>query len=314
MRIVFAGTPCFAAAHLRALVQNGFSVVGVLTQPDRPAGRGQYLQESSVKKVALDYAIPLQQPRQLKTLDDWQCIISWQPDILIVVAYGLLIPEEVLNIPNLGAFNVHASLLPRWRGAAPIQRSIEAGDTETGVGLMRMEPGLDTGPVLLETHCPIAPKETAEELESTLCSLGQQLLIRGLNQLRGVGVVIPWEIRPQSTTGVTYAHKVSGKDTWVNWDLPAQQLERQIRAFHGLRTYFQGVVLKIYQADVVLQPDQIEGSPGQVSAIYSDFWDVQTGAGILRLHQVQLAGGKILSSRDFLQGRIIPVGLFLGIC
>lgn len=309
MRIVFAGTPSFAAAHLRALVQNGFSVVGILTQPDRPAGRGQYLQESSVKKVALDYAIPLQQPKQLKSFEDWQCIVSWQPDILIVVAYGLMIPEAVLNIPRLGAINVHASLLPRWRGAAPIQRAIEAGDTETGVGLMRMELGLDTGPVLLEIRCPIVPKETAEDLEFKLCSLGQSLLIQGLNRLQEG---IPWEIRPQSEKGVTYAHKITGKDTWVNWELPAQQLERQIRAFQGLRTYFQGVVLKIHQADVLL-PNQREGEAGQVCAIYSDCWDVQTGSGVLRLYQVQLAGGKILSSREFLRGRTLLVGMAFGL-
>lgn len=311
MRIVFAGTPLFAAAHLRALVQRGFSVAGVLTQPDRPAGRGQHLQESAVKKVALEYAIPLRQPKQLKTFEDWSCIATWQADVLIVVAYGLLIPETVLKIPPLGALNIHASLLPRWRGAAPIQRAIEAGDMETGVGLMRMEPGLDTGPVLLETRCPIGPKETAEELELTLCSLGQSLLIQGLQQLQEGGAATAWKIRPQALTGVTYAHKISGGDTWVNWERSAQQLERQIRAFDGLRTYFQGSVLKIHQAEV-LWPEQSAGNPGHVCAIYSDFWDVQTGAGVLRLHQVQLAGGNILSSREFLMGRTIPVGMLMG--
>ena len=300
LRIVFAGTPDFAVPSLVAAAQRN-EVVAVYTQPDRPAGRGRALTSSPVKVAALERGIPVLQPESLKTELQRDALRALQPDIMVVVAYGLLLPQSILDIPRFGCWNVHASLLPRWRGAAPIQRAIEAGDTETGVCLMQMEKGLDTVPVLLEQRTPIAAGETAGQLHDRLARLGAQVLEDGL-KLVGAGVRV--EPVPQPADGVTYAHKIDKAEARLDWTRPARELERRVRAFHPwpvCEAELAGERLRIHAAAAVAREHR--AVPGTLLAATRDGIDVACGGGLLRLLTVQREGGRPLPAVDYLNAR-----------
>lgn len=311
MRILFAGTPEFAARHLDALVHTGQEVVAVLTQPDRPAGRGQRLEASPVKRLARQAGIPVYQPEHLKSFEATERVRTLTPDLMVVVAYGLLLPEALLQLPALGAINVHASLLPRWRGAAPIQRAIQAGDPETGICIMQMEAGLDTGPVLGERRCPIRPDDTTGTLQDRLATLGIEALLEVLDALKQ-GHRPP--ARPQSGEGITYAHKISREDSMMNWQESAGFLERSVRAFMPSpvsRTLWNGQPLKVWGAEVQVGTSG-RAEPGTIRCVGEEGVVVACGEGLLRLTRLQKAGGKPLPVREFLQGHPLQAGERLG--
>lgn len=300
MKIVFAGTPEFAVASLRAAARHQ-EVVGVYTQPDRPAGRGRGLMPSPVKLEAIARGIPVFQPESLKTAEAQQQLRDLQPDLLVVVAYGLILPKAVLAIPTHGCWNVHASLLPRWRGAAPIQRAIQAGDTETGVCLMQMEAGLDTGPVLLRQHTPIQAGELGGSLHDRLAELGAQVLSDGLGLLRAGLKPIA---QPQPEQGVTYAHKLDKAEARLDWSQDAQVLERTVRAFNPwpiAEAQLAGERVRIHGA-VALDDNQGK-APGTLLAAGRDGIDIACGQGALRLRVLQREGGKAITAADYLNAR-----------
>jgi methionyl-tRNA formyltransferase len=303
MRVIFAGTPEFAAQALAAILAAGHDLTLVLTQPDRPAGRGMALQASPVKQLALKHGLTLHQPSSLKSEEACQPIIEARPDVMVVAAYGLILPQAVLDIPRLGCLNIHASLLPRWRGAAPIQRAILAGDTASGVTIMRMEAGLDTGPMLLKESLPIAATDTAGSLHDKLAVLGARLIVEALPRLeRG-------ELREdiQPAEGVTYAAKLDKAEAGLDWRLPAAQLDRAIRAFNpfpGAAARFDGQAVKIWSAEPILAT----GEPGSVLQAGNDGIVVACGDGALRLTELQKAGGKRLAAADFLRGFALEPG------
>jgi len=303
MRVIFAGTPEFAAQALAAILAAGHDLTLVLTQPDRPAGRGMALQASPVKQLALKHGLTLHQPSSLKSEEACQPIIEARPDVMVVAAYGLILPQAVLDIPRLGCLNIHASLLPRWRGAAPIQRAILAGDTASGVTIMRMEAGLDTGPMLLKESLPIAATDTAGSLHDKLAVLGARLIVEALPRLeRG-------ELREdiQPAEGVTYAAKLDKAEAGLDWRLPAAQLDRAIRAFNpfpGAAARFAGQAVKIWSAEPILAT----GEPGSVLQAGNDGIVVACGDGALRLTELQKAGGKRLAAADFLRGFALEPG------
>ena len=300
MRIVFAGTPAFAVPSLRAAHAH-HEVVTVYTQPDRPAGRGRGLTPSPVKLEAIQRGIPVLQPLSLRKKSTQDALREMQPDVMIVVAYGLILPQAVLDIPQYGCWNVHASLLPRWRGAAPIQRAIEAGDTETGVCLMQMEAGLDTGPVLLAQSMPIGPDDTGGQLHDRLSDLGAQVLRDALGLLRA-GVRLP--PHPQAEEGVAYAHKLDKAEAKLDWSQPAGVLARKVRAFNPwpvAEAQVAGERLRIHGAVVV---DQSHGAtPGTLLAAGRQGLDIACGVGVLRLRVVQREGGKAITAADYLNAR-----------
>ncbi len=301
LRLVFAGTPEFAVPCLQACLHAPVDVVAVYTQPDRPAGRGRQLAASPVKQAALAAAIPVEQPETLRDPDARSRLRALAPDLLIVVAYGLILPRKVLSIPALGCWNVHASLLPRWRGAAPIQRALLAGDAETGVDLMRMEAGLDTGPVLLERRTPIAPGETGGSLHDRLAVLGAEVLAEGLAR---VVAGEPPPAREQPGHGVTYAHKLDKAEARLDWSLPAPALERTVRAFDPwpvAEADIGGERLRIWSARAM--DIRHAASPGQVLAAGPGGIDVACGEGVLRILDVQRAGGRRIAVRDYLNAR-----------
>jgi methionyl-tRNA formyltransferase len=251
MRIVFAGTPAFASAALNAIIAAGFNVIAAYTQPDRPSGRGMKLTASPVKLVAQQHNIPVLQPASLKPVDAQAALADLQPDVIVVAAYGLILPQAVLEIPRLGCLNIHASLLPRWRGAAPIHRAILAGDTESGVAIMQMEAGLDTGPVLLERRTPIAPNDTTGSLHDRLAALGAEAIVTVLVSLQRGEMPMA---HAQPSEGVTYAHKISPDEARIDWAQNADHIERQVRAFNpapGASTTWRGEPLKIWNARTV---------------------------------------------------------------
>jgi methionyl-tRNA formyltransferase len=300
LRIVFAGTPDFAVPSLRAAAQRG-EVVAVYTQPDRPAGRGRELQSSPVKLEALRRGIPVLQPESLKSEISRDALRALQPDLMVVVAYGLLLPQRILEIPKFGCWNVHASLLPRWRGAAPIQRAIEAGDAETGVCLMQMEKGLDTGPVLLRQSLAIGENETGGQLHDRLASLGAQVLADGLGLLRAGIRPVP---QPQPQEGVTYAHKLDKAEAKLDWAQPADVLARKVRAFNPwpmAEAELSGERVRIHGA--VARPLAHGAAPGTVVAAGRDGIDVACGEGALRIRVLQRAGGKAITAADYLNAR-----------
>ena len=300
MRIVFAGTPQFAVPSLRAAASRG-EVVAVYTQPDRPAGRGRQLAFSPVKQEAMERGIEVFQPASLRTEDAQEQLRALAPDLLVVVAYGLILPRAVLEIPRFGCWNVHASLLPRWRGAAPIQRAIEAGDAETGVCLMWMAEGLDTGPVLLSQSTPIGPEETAGALHDRLAALGAQVLKDGLGLLRAGIRPVP---QPQPAEGVTYAHKLDKAEARLDWSQPAAQLARRVRAFHPwpvAEAELAGERIRIHAATALDAPHS--AAPGTVLAASRDGIDVACGEGALRLLRIQRPGGKPIAAADYLNAR-----------
>ncbi|MEN1925848.1 methionyl-tRNA formyltransferase [Luteimonas qiangzhengi] len=300
MRIVFAGTPEFAVPSLRAAVAGG-EVVGVYTQPDRRAGRGRQVAFSAVKIEALSRGIEVYQPATLRSEEAQEQLRALEPDLLVVVAYGLILPRAVLEIPRFGCWNVHASLLPRWRGAAPIQRAIEAGDAETGVCLMWMAEGLDTGPVLLSQSTPIAAEETAGELHDRLARLGAQVLSDGLGLLRAGIRPVP---RPQPEEGVTYAHKLEKAEARLDWSQPATVLASRVRAFHPwpvAEAELAGERIRIHAAQA-LQHDHA-AAPGTVLAASLDGIDLACGEGALRITRLQRPGGKPIAAADYLNAR-----------
>ena len=315
MKVVFAGTPEFALAALRRLHAAGFAIPLVLTQPDRPAGRGLKLQTSPVKGYALEHGIALTQPRSLrldgKHPDDAaaarSALLATQADVLIVAAYGLILPPWVLEIPRLGCLNIHASLLPRWRGAAPIHRAIEAGDAQTGISIMQMDAGLDTGDMLLAEPDSISPEDTTASLQGRLASLGGRLIIEAL-ALAADGGLKP---TPQPAEGVTYAHKIDKSEAAIDWTQSATVIERRLRAFDpspGASSLLGGEAIKCWRATV--SSDQ--GMPGEVVSVNEDGITVACGIGALRLTELQRPGGKRLTARQFLQRKPISMGTFFG--
>ena len=300
MKLIFAGTPEFAAQSLRAILSTENQVVLVLTQPDRRAGRGMVLQPSAVKQVACEHGIEVFQPPTLRDPAAQARLAAVGADAMVVAAYGLILPQTVLDLPRHGCINIHASLLPRWRGAAPIQRAIQAGDTETGVSIMQMEAGLDTGPVLLREALPITEGDTAASLHDRLAELGARLIVDALRNL-------PLTPCPQPSDGVTYAAKIDKAESMLDWRLPALQLSRQVRAFNpfpGTLAYLDGTSVKIWKA----VPDANGGVPGTVLSANKDGIVVACGEGALRLCELQKAGGKRLEAGQFLAGTPIAVG------
>ena len=300
MRIVFAGTPEFAVPSLRAAAQRG-EVVAVYTQPDRPAGRGRGLAASPVKLEAIARGIPVLQPETLRRRASQDALRALAPDLMIVVAYGLILPQAVLDIPRFGCWNVHASLLPRGRGAAPIPRAIQAGDAETGVCLMQMEAGLDTGPVLLEQRTPIADAETGGQLHDRLAELGAQVLGDGLGLLRAGIRPVP---RPQPEEGASYAHKLDKAEARLDWNRPAQELARTVRAFNPwpvAEATVAGERLRIHGA--VALPLAHDAAPGTLLVAGRDGIDIACGEGALRLRVVQREGGRAITAADWLNAR-----------
>ncbi len=311
LRVVFAGTPEFAAVCLDGLLEaGGVDVVAVYTQPDRPAGRGRRLRPGPVKERAQAVGIPVEQPAGLRDDAVLARLAEYAPDLLVVVAYGLLLPRAVLDLPRHGAVNVHASLLPRWRGAAPIQHALLAGDRETGISIMAMDEGLDTGPVLARRAIAIAEDETAESLHDRLAVLGRDLLVETLPAI-AAGTLRP---EPQPEAGATYAHKIAKTDAEIDWREPAAVVDRRIRAFRPWPVAYTrwrgtGERLRIWRARPVAG---IEGEPGRVVAVLPDGIDVAAGCDGMRLLEVQAPGGRRLAVGDYLNARSIAVGDVLG--
>jgi methionyl-tRNA formyltransferase len=303
LRIAFAGTPDFAVPTLRALAQSPHRLVGVLTQPDRPAGRGRALTASPVKRLALELQLPLSQPQQLRSPEAHEALTGWEPDVLVVVAYGLILPAAVLTLPRLGCINVHASLLPRWRGAAPIQRAILAGDSETGVTIMQIEAGLDTGPILAQVRIPIDPAFNAGRLHDRLAQLGAELMVQCLGQAEA-GLLHP---TPQAAQNVSYAAKIDKSEARIDWWRSALDIERQVRAFNPwpvAETLWRGEQLRIWDAraaaDGRLPGDHADfAQPGNVLGLEGGELLVQCGNGRLALINVQLPGRRIVTAREF---------------
>ena len=304
LRVAFAGTPEFALPALAALLAR-HSVVGVLTRPDRPRGRGRKLAASPVKSAALAAHLPLAQPQTLDSPEARAALVDWQPQVLIVVAYGLILPREVLALPPLGCLNIHASLLPRWRGAAPIQRAILAGDTETGVTIMQMDAGLDTGPVLLQRRLALAASHTSGSLHEALASLGATALLTALD-----GLAAGLTARPQSPEGVTYAPRIEKAEARIDWGRDALEIERQVRAFNPwpvAETTLDGEPLRILAA--LAEPDaprennpikdDKSADPGAIIAVHDDFMRVRCGRGCLRVTEVQRPGRQRVTVRDY---------------
>jgi methionyl-tRNA formyltransferase len=301
LRLVFAGTPEFSVPCLEACRASGAEVAAVYTQPDRPAGRGRKLTPSPVKQAALAAGIVVEQPESLKPAELQQQLAAYQPDLLVVVAYGLILPRKVLAIPRLGCWNVHASLLPRWRGAAPIQRAILAGDSESGVDLVQMEAGLDTGPVMLQRRTPIGRDDIGGALHDRLSALGAELLADGLRRtLAGETLVAT----PQPEHGATYAHKLDKAEAQLDFSRPAIELERQVRAFDPWPVAageIAGESLRIWSARAI-ELDH-HAAPGSVLAAGRDGIDLACGHGALRVTAVQRAGGKRIGTLDYLNAR-----------
>jgi methionyl-tRNA formyltransferase len=299
LKIVFAGTPEFAALHLQALINSEHDVIAVYSQPDRPAGRGKKLQASEVKRLAVEHTIPIYQPQSLKTVGAQLALADLQADIMIVVAYGLILPTPILNTPKLGCLNVHGSLLPKWRGAAPIQRAIWAGDIETGVTIMQMDEGLDTGAMLSRHKMAISKQDTSASLYQKLAEIGPKALIETLNKLN--------ELRPerQDNKLASYAKKLSKEEAQIDWSLSAAQLERNIRAFNPWPVAFftlNDAHIKVHSSEVVQTEDS--GIPaGQIIKIDKQGILVATGNQCLLLTKLQLPGKKPMLAADVLNGR-----------
>lgn len=321
MKVIFAGTPEFARVALDSLHAAGFEIPLVLTQPDRPAGRGMKLQASPVKQWASERKIALAQPRSLrldgKFPDDAStarhAIEAAQPDVMVVAAYGIILPQWVLQLPRLGCINIHASLLPRWRGAAPIHRAVEAGDSETGITIMQMDEGLDTGDMLLVEKMMLTPADTTESLHDKLASLGGRLIVDALQMAARSG----FHATPQPSEGVTYAHKIEKHEALIDWHLSATAIERRIRAFNPSPGAFTVLGsddttaenIKVREAVVLSEAACLEAAPGEIVAANELGIDVATASGVLRVVRLQKAGGKALAAADFLRGFELHAGM-----
>ena len=308
LSLIFAGTPDFSVPALEALIASRHRVLAVYTQPDRPAGRGQQVTMSAVKQCALRHQLPIEQPPTLKDAAAVERLAQWSADLMIVVAYGLLLPKAVLEIPRLGCVNIHASLLPRWRGAAPIQRAIQAGDKETGVTIMQMDVGLDTGPMLLERVTPVGPRETAATLHDRLATLGAEAIVEAIDAI-AAATATP---RAQPQDGATYASKIRKEEASIDWTLPAIEIDRLVRAFNPwpiAETRWNGQQLRVWEASPL--GIQTSAAPGTVIATSAAGIDVATGDGVLQLTRVQAAGRKAMPAADFLKANRLE-GAVLG--
>jgi methionyl-tRNA formyltransferase len=311
LRVAFAGTPHFALPALAALAASSHELVGVLTQPDRPSGRGRHLSASPVKLAAQSYGVPLAQPSSLKTAEGRAALEAWRPDALVVAAYGLILPPTVLELPRLGCINVHASLLPRWRGAAPVARAILAGDAETGITIMQMDAGLDTGPILLERKIAIDRAATAGRLEEALAALGADALLEALRQIEGGSA----RSRPQPREGVTYAAKLAKSEAVIDWRSSALAIERQVRAFNPwpiAETRLSAEPLRIHAAHALARVDSSAGVPGTVLALDPGAIVVACGEGALALTELQRPGRKPLPAAEFARAGWLSEGQRLG--
>lgn len=309
LRIAFAGTPTFALPTLEALLQSSHKIVAVYTQPDRPAGRGRELTASPVKQLALAHAIPVHQPPSLKDLREQSLLQDLNLDLMVVIAYGLLLPVPILKTPRFGCINVHASLLPRWRGAAPIQRALLAGDQNTGITIMQMDAGLDTGGMLLQQSCPILPTYTSETLQTRLAQLGAASLLSVLESLQTSGLVAI----PQDEAHACYAAKLTKQEGQIDWQRSAVEIERAIRAYNPwpiAYTRLGGETLRLWQAQII--PGQTTETPGSILSITKDGAAVATGQGVLQLQIVQFSGGRPLPVSEVLHGKHCP--LQVGVC
>ena len=304
MKIIFAGTPQFAASALAAVLAQKYEVIAVLTQPDRPAGRGMHLTPSPVKLLAMQHGIQVMQPPTLKTSDIQQQLSALKADVMIVAAYGLILPQAVLQMPRYGCLNIHASLLPRWRGAAPIQRALLAGDSETGITIMQMDEGLDTGAMLLKEACSISVSDTTETLHDKLALLGAKNIIEALQRLeegRLIGVT-------QDNAQASYAAKLNKTEAQLDWKMSAAQLQRAVRAykpFPGAFSLFGGATIKIWQAS---EAESVNEEPGMVLEVNKHGIKVACGRGALMLEVLQRPNGKALPATQFLQGFMIKAG------
>jgi methionyl-tRNA formyltransferase len=319
MRVIFAGTPEFARVALDRLLAAGFTVPLVLTQPDRPAGRGMKLQASPVKQCALEHGIPVAQPRSLRLDGKYpedaaaarDALQAAQADVMVVAAYGLILPQWVLDLPPKGCLNIHASLLPRWRGAAPIHRAIEAGDAETGVTIMQMDAGLDTGDMLLMERMPIAPTDTTASLHDRLATLGGRMIVEALELAACGGLAAT----PQPAEGVTYAHKIEKAEAAIDWSLPAAVIRQRVRAFDpfpGASTECGGETIKVWGCEIDSCQRLLDKPGGHILLVNNDGITVACGEGVLRLTTLQRAGGKRLAAADFLRGFDLQPGMVLG--
>ena len=300
LKIIFAGTPDFAAQHLRALLDADLTVAAVYTQPDRPAGRGNKLTPSPVKMVATEHQLPVMQPSSLRSPEAQAELAAFDADLMIVVAYGLLLPRAVLETPRLGCINVHGSLLPRWRGAAPIQRAIWAGDQETGITIMQMDEGLDTGPMLMKTTCAIEPTDTSASMYAKLAALGPTALLDTIQAL-AAGTLSP---EPQDSAEANYAQKLSKEEARLDWQQSAVQLERSIRAFNPWPVSYFSVAeqtIKVWEASVLAE--QHAAPPGTLLRAGKEGIDVATADGVLRLLTLQPAGKKPMQAHELLNSR-----------
>jgi len=298
MRIVFAGTPEFAAEHLKALLDSPYEIVAVYTQPDRPAGRGQKLMPSPVKQLAVAHDIPVLQPPTLRNAEAQAELAALAPDLMVVVAYGLILPQAVLDIPRLGCINSHASLLPRWRGAAPIQRAVEAGDAESGVTVMRMEAGLDTGPMLLKVATPISADDTGGSLHDRLAEMGPPAVLQAIAGLADGSL----QGEVQDDALATYAHKLNKDEARIDWNRPALELERLIRAFNPwpvCHSTLDGESVKVLAAKLSTGT----GAPGEILDASKDGLVVACADQALSLTRLQLPGGKALNFSDLFNSR-----------
>jgi methionyl-tRNA formyltransferase len=310
LRIAFAGTPEFALPALRALAQSHHRLVGVLTQPDRPAGRGRSLHASPVKQLAEQLCLPLAQPQRLKLPAERAALESWASDVLVVVAYGLILPTAVLALPRLGCLNIHASLLPRWRGAAPIQRAILAGDSATGVTIMQLDAGLDTGPLFAQSSVAIGERD-AGQLQASLAELGAPLLLETLDALEA-GTA---RSTPQPQIGATYAAKIDKAEARIDWRGSATQIARQVRAFNPwpvADTRWQGQQLRLWEATVssVAPTGAAAAQPGEVLGLTGDRLQVRCGEGVLAIGRLQLAGRRALGAAEFAGGAAVQGARF----
>ena len=307
LRIVFAGTPEFASAHLQAILDSGHEVIAVYSQPDRPAGRGQKLKPGPVKELALKHDIPVYQPKSLRNEAARKELAELKADLMVVVAYGLILPREILDTPKFGCINVHGSILPRWRGAAPIQRAIEAGDKESGVTIMQMDIGLDTGDMLIKAHCPINEDDKASDLHDRLIEMGRPALIEAIDAI-SEGTI---KAEKQNDNEASYAHKMSKEEAHLDWNKTATQLDCQVRAFNPwpvTTTQLDDLGIRVWEAKAVAENS--DKQPGTLVKADKNGLDIACASGILRVTRLQLAGSRAMGVQDLLNSKkdLFPVG------